>query len=86
MDSDWLETYESDNRGKLTAEYEQERSMEFKKVTAIVRTDVLKEVENRLKQLDVPGITVTRVKRFGEYANFLTPRREACRLTDGSLP
>ena len=47
--------------------------MELKQVTAIIRTDVLKDVENRLKQLGVPGITVTRVKGFGEYANFLTP-------------
>ncbi len=46
--------------------------MDLKKITAIVRTFVLEDVENRLKQLGVPGITVTRVKGFGEWANFLT--------------
>jgi nitrogen regulatory protein P-II 1 len=46
--------------------------MDFKKITAIVQTLVLEDVENRLKQLGVPGITVTRVKGFGEGANFLT--------------
>jgi nitrogen regulatory protein P-II 1 len=44
----------------------------FKKVTAIVRTDMLVRVENRLQRLGVPGITVTRVKGFGEYKNFAT--------------
>jgi len=47
--------------------------MKFSKVTAIVRTDTLEAVENALKALEVPGITVTRVKGFGEYANFFTP-------------
>jgi nitrogen regulatory protein P-II 1 len=47
--------------------------MNVKKVTAIVRTDVLEDVESRLRQLGVPGLTVWRVKGFGEYANFFTP-------------
>ena len=47
--------------------------MDLKKVTAIVRTDVLEDVESRLRQLGVPGLTVWRVKGFGEYANFFTP-------------
>lgn len=47
--------------------------MDVKKVTAIVRTDVLEDVESRLRQLGVPGLTVWRVKGFGEYANFFTP-------------
>ena len=47
--------------------------MDVKKVTAIVRTDVLEDVENRLRRLGVPGLTVSRVKGFGEYANFFTP-------------
>jgi len=41
-----------------------------KKIAAIVRTDVLERVEGRLRDLGVPGMTVTRVKGFGEYANF----------------
>lgn len=44
--------------------------MIFRKVTAILRPDRLKEVEDKLRSLGVPGISVTRVKGFGEYANF----------------
>ena len=47
--------------------------MDIKKVMAIVRTGALADVEDRLIQLGVPGITVSRVKGFGEYANFLAP-------------
>lgn len=47
--------------------------MELKQVIAIVRTDVIEAVESRLVHLGVPGITISRVKGFGEYANFLTP-------------
>lgn len=48
-------------------------ALSLRKVTAIVRTAVLPEVERRLKELGVPGISVTRVKGYGEYANFFTP-------------
>ena len=44
--------------------------MEFKKVVAIVRNSVLEKVEERLNQLGVKGISVSRVKGHGEYANF----------------
>lgn len=47
--------------------------MEIKKVVAIVRTDALEDVEKRLRLIGVPGITIDRVKGFGEYANFFTP-------------
>jgi len=47
-------------------------AMNLKKITAIVHTLVLEDVETRLRALGVPGITVTRVKGFGEGANFLT--------------
>lgn len=43
------------------------------KVVAIVQTTVLDRVENRLRALCVPGITVTKVKGYGEYANFYRP-------------
>ena len=46
--------------------------MDLKKVVAIVRTDVIEHVESRLIQLGVPGITIARVKGFGEYSNFFT--------------
>lgn len=40
------------------------------KLTAIIRTEVLEPLETRLKQMGVPGITVSTVKGFGECANF----------------
>ena len=46
--------------------------MDIKLVVAIVRTDALENVEARLRQLCVPGLTVSRVKGFGEGANPLT--------------
>ena len=42
----------------------------LRKVTAIVRSDLLERVEGRLQQLGIPGVTVTRVKGYGEYENF----------------
>ena len=47
--------------------------MIFRKVTAIFRPDRLEAVEDRLRSLGVAGVSVTRVKGFGEYANFYKP-------------
>jgi len=47
--------------------------MELKKVVAIVRTQVLGDVEERLAALRVKGICVTRVKGYGEYDTFNHP-------------
>ena len=47
--------------------------MIFRKVTAIFRPDRLEAVEDRLRGLNVAGVSVTRVKGFGEYANFYEP-------------
>jgi nitrogen regulatory protein PII len=44
--------------------------MELKKIVAIVRKDVLENVEHRLQQLGVPGVTIGQVKGYGEYADF----------------
>jgi len=44
--------------------------MNFRKITAIIRPERLEAVEKCLKKLNVPGISVTKVKGFGEYANF----------------
>lgn len=44
--------------------------MAFTKVSAIVRSGQLEAVEQRLQKLRVPGISVTEMKGFGEYANF----------------
>ena len=46
--------------------------MEWKKIVAIIRKDKLREVEERLKDLLVNGISVTRGKGYGEYANFFS--------------
>lgn len=43
--------------------------MEFKKITAIVRSARLSDVEARLRDAGVRGVTITRVAGFGEYAN-----------------
>jgi nitrogen regulatory protein P-II 1 len=40
------------------------------KVTAIVRVDCLERVEQALQDLHVSGISVSRVKGYGEYADF----------------
>lgn len=47
--------------------------MELKKIVAIVQTHVLENVEGRLVDMGVKGISVSRVKGYGEYANFLNP-------------
>ena len=47
--------------------------MKFRKVTAIFRPDRLEAVEDRLRGLGVAGVSVSKVKGFGEYANFYEP-------------
>lgn len=44
--------------------------MEYKKINAIIRATALEMVENKLKELGVKGISVSRIKGYGEYANF----------------
>ncbi len=44
--------------------------MNYRKVTAIIRRDVLEKVEQKLQEMGVRGISVTKVKGYGEYANF----------------
>ena len=46
--------------------------MEFRKINAIIRSTALEKVEKRLQQMGIKGITVSRVKGYGEYANFFT--------------
>lgn len=45
--------------------------MEFRKINAILRSHALNDVEKRLKEMDVKGITVTRVKGLGEEIDLL---------------
>jgi len=44
--------------------------MGFKRVTAIISTQALERVETRLRELAVPGMTVSEVKGYGTYKNF----------------
>lgn len=44
--------------------------MEFRKVTAIIRADALERVERKLRDMDVKGVSVTKVKGYGEYVDF----------------
>ncbi len=46
--------------------------MKFRKVTAIIRPGRLEAVEDCLKKLVVPGVSVTKVKGYGEHANFFS--------------
>lgn len=43
--------------------------MSFKKITAIVRPNLLDKIEDALKEEGVPGVSVGSVKGYGEYAN-----------------
>jgi nitrogen regulatory protein P-II 1 len=44
--------------------------MAFKKVIAILQCAVLEKVESALQEIGVPGITVTYIKGYGDYANY----------------
>ena len=44
--------------------------MEFCKITAIVRQEKLEAVEEAVHRMGVPGLSVTKVKGYGDYANF----------------
>ncbi|MCB2141356.1 P-II family nitrogen regulator [bacterium] len=44
--------------------------MEFKKINAIIRKGHLEKVEAALEAYGIKGLTVTKIKGFGEYANF----------------
>jgi nitrogen regulatory protein P-II 1 len=44
--------------------------MELSAIVAIVRSDRLEEVEVGLQQLGVRGVSVSKVKGYGEYPNF----------------
>ena len=44
--------------------------MELRLIVAIIRPDALESVERRLQEIGVRGLTVTRGKGYGAYANF----------------
>ncbi len=45
--------------------------LDFCKVTAIIRPDCLEKVEEALRRLDVPGVSVTKVNGNGEHADLM---------------
>ncbi len=47
--------------------------MELKKIVAIVRAQALGDVEEQLVEMRVKGISVTRVKGYGENDTFINP-------------
>jgi nitrogen regulatory protein P-II 1 len=46
--------------------------MKFSKVTAIIQPDRLNKVEQKLHSINVPGMSISQVKGYGEYADFYT--------------
>ena len=44
--------------------------MNCRKVTAIFRLELLEKVERKLQELGVKGVSVSKVKGYGEYADF----------------
>ena len=49
--------------------------MEWSKVTAILQGRTLQEVERRLDEVGVHGISITRVQGYGEYKNLFSRDR-----------
>ncbi|NOY62059.1 MAG: P-II family nitrogen regulator [Gammaproteobacteria bacterium] len=44
--------------------------MNYRKVTAIFRMSLLEKVERKLQELGVKGFSISKVKGYGEYADF----------------
>lgn len=43
--------------------------MKYGKITAIVRKETLENVEKKLQEMGAPGVSITKVKGYGEYAD-----------------
>jgi nitrogen regulatory protein P-II 1 len=52
-----------------------EKLMNIKYVVAIVRSDSLKKLEAKLHSIRVGGVTVSKVKGYGEYRNLFSNDR-----------
>ncbi len=52
--------------------------MEYRKITAIMPEAALEKVEEALRALMVPGMTITKVQGYGAYKNFFRPDLLAC--------
>ena len=46
--------------------------MAIAKVTAIIRPDALAAMEKKLHAFGVPGMTISQVKGYGDYADYYT--------------
>jgi len=46
--------------------------MDYRKIIAIIPSLTLDNVEEKLKQAGVPGMSVSKVHGYGEYRNFYT--------------
>ena len=44
--------------------------MNYRKITAIINPGKLEAVEEKFKKLRVPGISISKVKGYGEAPNF----------------
>ncbi|MCW8899620.1 MAG: P-II family nitrogen regulator [Gammaproteobacteria bacterium] len=44
--------------------------MNFVKIVSIIRPEALEKVEMALKSMNVPGVSITNIQGYGEYANF----------------
>lgn len=44
--------------------------MRYRKITTIVPMDKLEAVEDALKAIDVPGLSITKIKGYGGYKDF----------------
>ena len=55
--------------------------MELALAVAIIRSLALEDAEKRLQRIGVRGITVTKVKGYGEHANFRDPGCRPHRFT-----
>lgn len=46
--------------------------MEYSKITGIIRAETVESVERRLVREGAPGMSITKVKGFGEYMDFFS--------------
>lgn len=44
--------------------------MKYRKITAIIANLALERVERRLERLGVKGVSITKVKGYGDYKNY----------------
>jgi len=56
--------------------------MGLRKIVAIIRNEALEKVKAKLIDLGVKGITVTKVKGYGEYVNFF---KSDCMVTHSRI-